>query len=213
MLFYEAILITTLALMAWFTFKGREPFPLFLPFMVMVVVVEIWLADWYYTKYGNLYPIINPYAKVCLYYYLFVFYQYFKNRPWSGWLRFGILGFVIITLIWNFGFHDHSKIDYLSYNVGFLILFPLMFRYLYEVIYLRPFYNVFHDPYLYFIFGLLLFYTSSFPILGFINILITDNTQYHVYSELLNIGNIFLSLAYLGSALCSRPRTRSTRLS
>jgi hypothetical protein len=210
MLLYDAIHIATLTLTAWLAFRGKEPFPLFLPFMVMVVIVEIWLSDWYYAQYGNLYPIINPYAKFCIYYYLFVFYQYFKDKPWAGKLKYGIVGFITITLFWNFFYHDHSQIDYLSYNVGFLILFPLMFRYLYEVLYLRPFYNVFHDPYLYFIFGLLLFYTSSFPILGFINILITDNTQYQVYSELLNVGNIFLSLAYLGAALCSKPRILST---
>jgi hypothetical protein len=207
---YQAIHIATLTLTAWFAYKGRRPFPLFLPFMMMVVFVEAGFADWFYDQYDNKYPVLNPYAKLCMYYYLFVFFWHFKDKPWANKIKWGILFFAIVTMTYNFLYHDHTRIDLLSYNAGFLLLFPLMFRYLYEVIYTRPYYNVFEDPYFYFIFGLLLFYTSSFPILGFINILITDNPQYPVYSQLLNLGNIFLSLAYLGAALCSKPRTLST---
>lgn len=186
---------------------------MFLPFMVMVVFVEVWFADWYYARYDNQFPVMNPYAKLCIYYYLFVFYRYFKDRSWGLGLKWLIIAFAILTMTYNFFFHDQTQIDYMSYNLGYLILFPLMFRYLYEVIYKRPYYNVFHDPYLYFIFGLMLFYTSGFPILGFINILITDNPYYTIYTKLLNLGNIFLSLAYLGAVLCSKTMKPSTILS
>lgn len=207
---YQFIHIVTFALTAWFAYKGRSPFPLFLPFLAMVVIEEVWLADWYLAKYETMYPVANPYAKLCMYYYLFVFYWYFKDRSWASWLKWLIIAFAIVTMTYDLRYHDHTQIDYLSYNLGFLILFPLMFRYLYEVIYVRPYYNVFHDPYFYFIFGLMLFYTSSFPILGFINILITYNSEYSIYKQLLDLGNIFLSLAYLGAALCSKTRTLST---
>lgn len=210
---YQFIHIATLTLTAWFAYKGRSPFPMFLPFMVMVVFVEVWFADWYYARYDNQFPVMNPYAKLCIYYYLFVFYRYFKDRSWGLGLKWLIIAFAILTMTYNFFFHDQTQIDYMSYNLGYLILFPLMFRYLYEVIYKRPYYNVFHDPYLYFIFGLMLFYTSGFPILGFINILITDNPYYTIYTKLLNLGNIFLSLAYLGAVLCSKTMKPSTILS
>lgn len=210
MLIYDIIHIITLVLTIWFAIKGRSPFPLFLPFMMMVVVMEIWILDWVYDRYGNNYHLHNPFAKVCMYYYLFVLYHYFRDSTWASTLKWGLLIFASTTMVYDLFYHDHSRVDLVSYNLGYLILFPLMFRYLYEVIYVRPYYDVFKDPYIYFIFGILLFYTSGFPIIGFINILITDNPQYPVYSKLLDIGNIFLSLGYLGAALCSRTRIHST---
>jgi len=120
-----------------------------------------------------------------------------------------IIGFIVITLTWHFVLQDQKRIDFLSYTLGFLILIPLMIRYLYEVIYIRPYYNLLTDPYIYLIFGLLIFYTSSFPILSFMNILITDNPNRGIFIKLLNYGNIFLSLAYLGAALCSKYQTQS----
>lgn len=206
---YEAILIATLTLASWFGIKGQQPFPYFLAFMVVVVCFEMPIDNWYYKHYGTNYPIANIMAKFCIYYYLFVFYQYFRVKAWSDKLKVGILAYVVITLTWNFGFHNHKQIDYLSYNAGYLILIPMMLLYLREVIYKKTYYNVFRDPYVYFIFGILTFYSSSFPILGFINILITDNPQYKAYYDLLNVGNIFLSLAYLGAALCSQTKKPS----
>ena len=121
-------------------------------------------------------------------------------------MKYIIIIFVTITLVWNFGFQDQHSIDYLSYNAGYLILIPMMLLYLHEVIYKKDYYDVLRDPYVYFVFGILTFYASSFPILGFINILITDNPKYKAYYDLLNVGNIFLSLAYLGAALCSQTK-------
>lgn len=210
MLLFESIFIATLTLAAWFTYKGQpSPFPYFLAFMVMVVGFEVPLDICFMNLYGHNLELKNLMAKLCIYYYLFVFYDYFKNRAWSRVLKYFILLYIITTLTWNFAFQDHSTIDYLSYNAGYLILIPMMLRYLYEVIYMRDYYNVLKDPYIYFIFGILIFYASSFPILGFINILITDNPHYKVYKDLLNVGNIFLSLAYLGAVLCSQTKKPS----
>jgi len=207
---YEVILIATLTLAAWYYYKGSEPFPFFLAFMVIVVMVEEVIKELYNVAYGTNLPAMNLYSKFCIYYYLFVFYELYKDRSWTKYLRFLIFGYVVLTLIWNFKFQDQIKVDYLSYNIGFIFLMILMLKYLYEVIYKRPYYNILTDPYFYFVFGLLLFYTSAFPLLGFINILITNNPKYDIYVDLLNIGNIFLSLAYLGALLCSKRQILST---
>jgi hypothetical protein len=211
LLLFESIFIATLTLSAWFTYKGLTgPFPYFLAFMVMVVSFEIPIDIWFKNLYGHNLHLKNLMAKLCIYYYLFVFYHYYRDRNWSNTLKYIIIFFVIITLTWNFAFQDQNSIDYLSYNAGYLILIPLMLLYLHEVIYKKDYYNVLRDPYVYFIFGILTFYASSFPILGFINILITDNPTYKAYYDLLNVGNIFLSLAYLGAAICSQTRKPST---
>ena len=207
MLLFESIFIATLTLSAWFTYKGQKgPFPYFLTFMVMVVCFEIPIDIWFKNQYGHNLHLKNLMAKLCIYYYLFVFYDYFRDRSWSKTMKYIIIIFVTITLVWNFGFQDQHSIDYLSYNAGYLILIPMMLLYLHEVIYKKDYYDVLRDPYVYFVFGILTFYASSFPILGFINILITDNPKYKAYYDLLNVGNIFLSLAYLGAALCSQTK-------
>ncbi len=210
---YEYILVTTLGISLVSQARKTNSLPYFFPFILVVVLVELFIEMWYYKMYGTNFPVMNIYSKICLYYYLFVFYKYFERTKWSATLKWIIIFYIIITLLWNFAFHDATRIDYISYNVGYLILFPLMFLYLNKVIYEMEYFNVFLDPYFYFIFGILVFYTSSFPILGFINILITDNPTYPAYITLLNIGNIFLSLAYLGAALCStipKPSTTSS---
>jgi hypothetical protein len=210
LLLFESIFIATLTLSAWFTYKGQKgPFPYFLPFMVMVVSFEIPIDIWFKSLYGHNLHLKNLMAKLCIYYYLFVFYHYYRDRVWSMLLKYIILLYMTITLVWNFGFQDQDSIDYISYNAGYLILIPLMLLYLHEVIYKKDYYNVLRDPYVYFIFGILIFYTSSFPILGFINMLITYNPNYKAFYHLLNLGNIFLSLAYLGAVLCSQTKKPS----
>jgi|GEM_PF-2079261 len=210
MQFYKAILIVSLAVAAWNKNKGHEPFPYFLSFMAMVFILEI-PVDYYIQKRDiSNYPLKNLFSKLCLFYYLFVFYNINKKKVWSRKLGFTIIMFICVTLIWQFGFQARNTIDIVSYNAGYVLLIPFMLQYLYEVIYRYPYFNVFIDPYLYFIFGILIFYTSSFPILGFINLLITDNPHYIIYFDLLNIGNIFLSLAYFGAAICSTTKPPST---
>lgn len=209
MLTYEFILVISLGMTAWFKYKGKEPFPLFLFFMTMVVILEIPADNLYKEYYPSNYPLKNLFSKLCIYYYLYVFYVLYKGRSWGRSLRYSLIFYIAVTLGWQTIFQDNSSIDYLSYNIGFLLLIPLMLKYLYEVIYHRVHYNIFTDPYIYFIFGLFLFYTSSFPILGFINLLITDNPHYEIYYQLLNIGNIILSLAYLGAAICSKTKQLS----
>jgi len=210
---YKIILIAGFIVATYFQVNGKKSLPIFFPFMLVVVVFELFIEYYYYKIYGDNILILNFYSRLCIYYYLFVYWHYFRNRIWAGKLKFIVITYSLISFISFLIFLPKLEIDILNYNIGMFIVIPLIGVYLYEIIYLRDHENVFKNPYFYFSFGILIFYTSAFPILGFINILIVENPFYEGYSVLIDLGNIFLSLAYLGAALCSKKPILSTGLS
>lgn len=56
----------------------------------------------------------------------------------------------------------------------------------------------------YFSLGLLIFITTSFPLLAFYQELIYSKSAILAYNHLLKIGNAFLSLSYFISTLCMK---------
>ena len=52
--------------------------------------------------------------------------------------------------------------------------------------------------------GILFFVVSGFPLIIFVNELIAHKGALKAYNQLLIIGNYFLSLGYLGAAICSK---------
>lgn len=85
-----------------------------------------------------------------------------------------------------------------------LIVIALTIHYLKTKLLSEQHWPVLHDPLCYFSAGILVYYTSSFPIITFANILITDNGANSAFSVLLLIGNIFLSLGYFGAVICTK---------
>ncbi len=55
---------------------------------------------------------------------------------------------------------------------------------------------------LFLFFGLIIFYVSSFPLLMFYNVLISNQDANMAYNLLLKLGNVFLTLGILASILC-----------
>ena len=211
--FYEIMLILALLVTVYYKFQGKRQLILFDCFIFFVVIFELFVEYYYFKIFGSNLIILNFYSRFCIYYYLFIYWHYFKARRWGFALRRLIQTYIVITLLVFIIIWPDKRIDYITYNIGMLIVLPLIGIYLYDKVYNQNSNNIFQDPYLYFSFGLLIFYTAAFPILGFINLLIVNNPFYKDYTVLLNIGNIFLSLAYLGVALCSKIPKQSIGLS
>lgn len=182
-------------------------------FIVFVVVAEISLSEINFGSQGNNYQVKNWVSKVCAIYYMYTYFHYFKNKPWMAWYRWVLLGYSVSVIVYNIFLHNNNRLDPTSYNIGFLLIIPMILIYLYDIIYTKPYFNVFKDPYLYLSIGLLVFYTSVFTMLTFLNVLISGaNMWFSAYVELLNVGNCFLSLGYLGVALCQKNQNSSTEL-
>ena len=188
----------------------RQSLSYFHLFIMLVIGLEI-IIPWSFKLYfTSNYLILNYYSKICMYYYIYLFIKIFEDRYWTKWYTILLVLFIIVTQANYFIALPVKKIDAISYNIGMVILFPLILKYLFERIYTDVYCDIFRDPHIYLAFGILLFYTSAFPILTFINVLITNNEAYKAYVLLINFGNIFLSLAYLGVALCSKNPKLST---
>ncbi len=184
--------------------------PYYLFFISTIFFFEIILDNWIFVGNKSNYGLVNISSKICAYYYLFIFWYSFKNRNWGKWVGYIFVTYVILSILYYTCWGSDKILDTVSYNVGILLTLPLVLLYLYEVIHKKVYYNVFKDAYFYFAFGILFFYTSAFPMIGFLNVLVTNNAQFQAYIDLLNAGNIFLNLAYLGAALCSTIPKQST---
>lgn len=199
---YEIIIIIAF-IIAFFRKKNKqEALPYFTFFITFVFLFEIFFEYYYYRINGDNLIVLNYYSRLCMYYYLFVFLQYFKQFMWAKKYNISFVAYVILSQIYFLLDWPDERLDGLTYTVGMIILFPLILKYLYTVVYDSKYSNILYDPYFYLSFGILIYFASAFPIITFINKLVTINPAYDAYVFLLNLGNIFLSLAYLGVALC-----------
>lgn len=68
----------------------------------------------------------------------------------------------------------------------------------------------FSNPKLILAFSILIFITCSFPLVAFLDYFLKNNEVAKAYTDILDIGNIILSLGYLGAALCIKKTPPST---
>ncbi len=203
MLAFKFILIAALCVTLYGYVQGKRTLPGFTLFMILVFIFEFPLDYMFNTYLPSNFGLKNYFSKLCVYYYIWVYLDYFKAKAWNIYYKGVWCLYILVTQLYFYLGKQSTYIDALSYNAGMILLLPLLLAYLYDVVYKKSYQPVFRDPYLYLTFGVLFFFTSAFPLLTFANLLITQNSAYEAYTQLLNVGNIFLSLAYLGVALCS----------
>lgn len=183
---------------------------LFSLFILSIVLFEVFIAKWYITKEGTNKIPYCYFALSCAIIYLLTY--RIKNKI-SRSNEFILLGIIVILTICIYLFFGDNQFIFLSKVYLLLVSIATIFgvRYLYLKLKQEFDYNNFvYDPYLYFTFGLLIFYTTSFPLLLFLETLIASGELLKTYSSILKIGNIFLSLGYLGAAICIRKEAQST---
>ncbi|MGB5026793.1 MAG: hypothetical protein WBO44_15675 [Saprospiraceae bacterium] len=136
-------------------------------------------------------------------YFLYLFLSYFKGS--SDYILFKriIWGVVILSII-NFLFiQGPTHVNNFSYLLGMSVLCILIVKYYYSLLLSEVSVSLFRLPLFWLSIGILLFFTASFPILAYLNIIIDSNSMLtEPLYDLVGIGNIFLSLSYLMVILC-----------
>jgi hypothetical protein len=176
--------------------------PFLVVFLFIVNFTELFLIDYWKMKYGNNVIIYNMFSTLCVCYYLMAYLYHFYTRPWIKYLYL-VSGIWFIFSIWTIYVNFYKLVvGALSYNLGLLIVIGLIIKYFYDIIYIEEYRSIGRDPLFYFSLGISLFYVSSFPILNFMNVVILSEGTMSIFATLLQIGNVFLSLGYLGAVLC-----------
>ena len=103
----------------------------------------------------------------------------------------------------------HCKLENQIYLSGLIIVLIQILVYFKKVID-GNYGSFFSNPKLILAFSILVFITCSFPLLAFLDYFLMNPTIGKAYTDILDIGNIFLSLGYLGAAICIRKTPPST---
>lgn len=114
-----------------------------------------------------------------------------------------------VNFLWFQGMHTVNNISYLLGLSFILLLVALYFR---NLISLDHPVNLRSSPLFWLSIGILLFYASCFPYLVFVNAIVSSSEPVlkSLYT-LVQIGNMFLSLAYIMVPLCTLTTRRSCK--
>lgn len=202
---YDIINILSFLVVFYFYLNGKKSLPYFGLFLFILIFLEVYLqVYWSYTYKYNIF-IYNIISKYTIVYYTLVYYNYFRNKPWSGWIQGLFFSWLVICVFMNSYEFDTIKFDKLSYIGGLIFISGLIFMYFYDIIYIKQYKNIMNDSLFYLSVGIIIFFAANFPILVFVDLFITNTKKGSpVYSNFIQLGNIFLSLGYLGASLCSK---------
>jgi hypothetical protein len=204
---YQYILLLAFVSAIWLRKKNNVVF--LMPFLGLAVFFELVLGKLMKYYYDNNMITTNIFSIICVIFYLFLFTKEFR-RKWF-WAMASIYMFSLMVSSFVQGF---MAIMSIAYNTGMILVMLAVFSYLYDLI-MREQYKPLHQiPLFWMAIGILLFYSSSFPILNFLNRFIAADYDFALRMiDMLSIGNIFLSLGYFGTIICQKNiRTLSTSL-
>ncbi len=204
------ILLNILTLLILANVKNISKLQKFNYFILWVVAFEVVISELlkYFTKTNQ--TAYGIFAITCSVYYILVFVFYFQVNKFKL-LQLGafllLLNLTLVYFYYKNLFVLLSKIYLINYTIACI----LSLKFFWTKIQLAGIQEkLYSDPMLYFSAGLLIFYTSSFPLLLFLETLISSGNLLRTYSSFLNFSNIFLSLGYLGAAICIRKTPPST---
>ncbi len=202
---YQYILV--IAFLYGIKFMRSNNIPYLISFIGVAVFFELILGKLMKYYYGTNILSSNIFVIICVLYYLFLFTYEFR-RKW-----FWILATLyVVSILVSARTQGFQNIMSFSYNTGmFLVLFTV-FRYLYDLVIEDVYKPLYQIPLFWMSIGLILFYSSLFPLLTFLNRFITVDMEFTLrLMDILSIGNIFLSLGYFSAILCQRnTKTLST---
>lgn len=195
---YQYILLLAFIAAVWLRRENNVPF--LVPFLGLAVLFELVLGKLMKYYYDNNMITTNIFVIICVLYYLFLFTQEFRKQ-WY-WLLAGIYLISLGISSYTQGFMSIMSI---AYNTGMIMVIVSVFRYLYDLI-IRDHYKPLQQiPLFWMAIGVLMFYSSSFPILNFLNRFIDADYDFALRMiDMLSIGNIFLSLGYFGAIICQK---------
>ena len=201
---YKFVLIGT-TLYALIPKHGKWINKYFIIFLLMAFFCEL-----FFTHYAKLYlwpsnyPAFNIYTILVCGGYMYFYLTYFKTKTLFKPILFICSFWLLGAIFWFFYSFDPMVVNITSYQIGLVISCGLALYYLYKLIFILPYSNIFKQPLFYLSIGLLLFYSSAFPMLNFIHTLIANKNATSAFKDILQLGNIILVLGYLGTAICMK---------
>lgn len=200
---FSTLNVVALCLSLFFLLKSRQSLPYLYIFLLCIVISESVVLYYMARIYKNNIYGHQWFSSFCVAYYLYVYLHHFRHKPWINYLWLGLSVWIVWAISYNVVFQSDSYLYMAPYNVGLFLTALLIFKYLYDIIYIDAYREVLKEPLFYFSLGILLFYVCSFPILVFYNDLVLG-PKIFFYQKLIQVGNLFLSLGYLGAVLCSK---------
>lgn len=174
--------------------------PLWLGFVCMV---ELCISPLSNQKIGNNFLVLNLYSLLSVIYWFTIFNAKTKLGINGKILKATFILWTIAGLIRYMRLSLSSPLENVIYIIGLSIIAAQVITY-FSILLNTNKEQLTNNAMVILGIGFLLFYTASFPIIVFVDILVTNLNAARAYSDLLAIGNIFLSLSYLGATLCSK---------
>ena len=178
----------------------------FITFVAICLVVENVVAVYVYKSFNSSYIVNNLFSAFCLGAYFYFLTPFIEiKRPNKRLILLVFFAWFVLHILRAILQVRHSEIMNYSYFVGVLCFTPILF-FVFKKILVQTI-NPLKTKEFYLSVGYIFFFVSCFPMLVFLNILITSSSEVGMeaalaYSFLMELGNIFLSLGYLGYLLC-----------
>lgn len=180
--------------------RRRDTMPYFTLFLFMSVVFEFFVETYIEQKYKNNYVAYAIFGSFTVSYYLFLYLrEIFKGRRTILLITLYLV-FCAINLFIIQGYYTFNNI---SYNLGMMVVVISIFVYFRKILVRRTYFKLASIPLFWLSVGIIMFYSSAFPVLTFTNFLIRleMNLASAMY-DLVQIGNVFLSLSFICAVLC-----------
>lgn len=198
---YKWILIATLIISIIKLKKRKIPKHLFL-FVFYVSIIELIAKPYSISIYESNVAISNLFANSCVLYYFFFYSQKIIKGRSNSILLILLQIWLVVWIYRILSFDLNHNIDYITYDLGMIFITLIGLKYLKNFIETNVEEN--HDySGLFFTAGIMVFFSTCFPVITFSNYLIISKEVKVAYGDLLQVGNIFLYLGYMGSIICS----------
>jgi hypothetical protein len=181
--------------------RRRDAMPYFTLFLFISVVFEFFVETYIEHIYINNFVAYAIFGSFTVSYYLFLYLrEIFKDRRTTFLLITLYLVFCTVNLFVIQGFDAFNNI---SYNLGMMAVVISIFVYFRKILVRLTYFKLASIPLFWLSVGIIMFYSSAFPVLTFTNFLIRleMNLASAMY-DLVQIGNVFLSLSFICVVLC-----------
>lgn len=181
--------------------RRRDTMPYFTLFLFISVVFEFYVEVYIEHIYRNNYVAYAIFGSFTVAYYLFLYLrEIYKDRR----IIFILISFYLIFCLVNlFVIQGFDAFNNISYNLGMMAVVISIFVYFRKILVRRTYFKLASVPLFWLSIGILMFYSSAFPVLTFTNFLIRlEMNLANALFELVQIGNVFLSLSFICAVLC-----------
>ncbi len=205
---YQAILLVALGV-AFIRYR-KIPLKALLPWLFFTCVIEIFISYYFMVTYRTNYLIVNLFSFISIYFFSCLYIPEIINKPIKKIIISALVLWTFVVVRKVIYMTIFSPLENQLYLIGLLIIMFQIIVYLYEFIN-DNYSDIKYSPKLILAITLLVFITCSFPLLIFMNSFLHLPDQGKAFTNILDIGNIILSLGYLGAALCIRKEQPSTK--